>query len=250
VSQAANTQVAQGRDTPDIAANGGIDVAAEASATPIRILPGNGRIRFEVTKGESEFIVGRAVHDWKIDGDRYELRSVIETTGIVALFADVRLGQTSVGHIDAGGLHPDTFQDNRKDGQYRSEFDWAHGRLMLSNGNIVPLEIGAQDILSMFYQLALYPLDEPDLAMMVTTGRKCERYVFKVERDVELWLNRATDDASIRAYHLSYRGREAEGVDVWLARDMDRLPVKIRYTDRNGGVTEMVAREINYSGKR
>lgn len=234
-----------------------VPAGAEAGNSPAaavgiaaRALPGTGRMSFDVTKGESAFIVGRAVHEWKIDGDRYELKSLIETAGIVALFADVRLGQTSIGRIDAEGLHPETFQDNRKGGQYRSEFDWAHGTLTLSNGNVVPLVPGAQDLLSMFYQFALYPLDGSELSLMVTTGRKFERYVFSVERDVELWVNRATDEAPIRAYHLAYRGRDAEGVDVWLARDMDRLPVKIRYTDRNGGVTEMVAREINYSGKK
>ncbi|HWV19387.1 MAG TPA: DUF3108 domain-containing protein, partial [Rhodocyclaceae bacterium] len=220
------------------------------NGVPARILPGSGRLRFDVLKGEQGFIVGRAEHDWRIDGDRYALTSTMETTGIVALFADVRLGQLSVGRIDAGGLHPDAFQDNRKDGRYRSEFDWERGTLTLSNGKVMPLAAGAQDILSMFYQFALYPLDTPELTLMVTTGRKFERYVFRIERDVQLWLNRATDEAPIWTYHLSYRGREAEGVDVWLARDKERLPVKIRYTDRKGGVTEMVAHEVEYSGNK
>lgn len=220
------------------------------NGVPARILPGSGRLRFDVLKGEQGFIVGRAEHDWRIDGDRYSLTSTMETTGIVALFADVRLGQLSVGRIDADGLHPDAFQDNRKDGRYRSEFDWERGTLTLSNGKVMPLAAGAQDILSMFYQFALYPLDTPELTLMVTTGRKFERYVFRIERDVQLWLNRATDEAPIWTYHLSYRGREAEGVDVWLARDKERLPVKIRYTDRKGGVTEMVAHEVEYSGNK
>jgi len=220
------------------------------NGVPARALPGSGRLRFDVLKGEQGFIVGRAEHDWRIDGDRYALTSTMETTGIVALFADVHLGQLSVGRIDAEGLHPDAFQDNRKDGRYRSVFDWERGELTLSNGKVMPLAPGAQDLLSMFYQFALYPLDTPELALMVTTGRKFERYVFRIERDVELWLNRATDDAPIWTYHLSYRGREAEGVDVWLARDKARLPVKIRYTDRKGGVTEMVAQEVEYSGNQ
>lgn len=244
-------------DVPTQASGGGGKAGSGAPALrggnedgPARVLPGSGRLRFDVLKGEGGFIVGRAEHDWRIDGDRYALSSTMETTGIVALFADVRLGQLSVGRIDADGLHPDAFQDNRKDGRYRSEFDWERGTLTLSNGKVMPLAPGAQDLLSMFYQFALYPLDTPELALMVTTGRKFERYVFRIERDVELWLNRATDDAPIWTYHLSYRGREAEGVDVWLARDKARLPVKIRYTDRRGGVTEMVAQEVEYSGNQ
>ena len=206
-------------------------------------------MRFAVTKGEGGFIVGRAVHDWKVDGERYELKSVIETTGVVALFADVRLGQLSIGRIDAEGLHPETFRDNRKDGQYRSEFDWAQGTLKLHNGTSVPLQAGAQDLLSVFYQLGLYSLDTPEIALMVTNGRKFERYVFRIEADVPLMLNPRAEGQLTVTYHLSYRGREQEAVDVWLARDLNRLPVKIRYTDRKGGVTEMYAEEINYLGK-
>src|SRR5690606_11507569 len=116
------------------------------------ILPGSGRLRFDVLKGEQGFIVGRPEHDWRIGGDRYALTSTIETTGIVALFADVHLGQLSVGRIDADGLHPDAFQDNRKDGRYRSEFDWERVALTMSNGKVRPQATDAQDLMSMIHQ--------------------------------------------------------------------------------------------------
>lgn len=220
--------------------------------SPDRALPGSGHMRFLVTKGEGGFIVGRAVHDWKVEGDRYELHSTIETAGLVSLFVDVKFGQTSIGHVDAQGLHPDTFLDVRKDGQYRSEFDWAQGRLRLSNGSSVALASGSQDLLSMFYQLGLIrlpPLTGDTVTLMVTTGRKYERYVFHVDGEESLMLNPNTDEHLTPTYHLSYRGREQEGVDVWLARDLARLPVKIRYTDRKGGVTEMIAQSIEYQGQ-
>lgn len=231
-------------------AAGGNDTKPSGGAPVLsRTLGGSGHMRFAVTKGDAGFIVGRALHDWKVDGDRYELKSTIETTGIVALFADVRLGQVSTGRIDAEGLHPETFRDNRKDGQYRSEFDWTQGTLKLNNGTVVPLAPGAQDLLSMFYQLGLYPLDGPELSLMVTNGRKFERYVFRVQADVPLMLNPNAEGRLTPTYHLSYRGREQEAVDVWLAKELNRLPVRIRYTDRKGGVTEMYAEEINYPGK-
>jgi hypothetical protein len=234
---------------PDVSGGSNASPAPVASALAAsRMLAGSGHMRFGVTKGDQGFIVGRALHDWKVEGDRYELRSVIETTGIVALFADVRLGQVSTGKINAGGLQPETFRDNRKDGQYRSEFDWAQGTLKLNNGTVVPLVPGAQDLLSMFYQLGLYPLDGPELALMVTNGRKFERYVFRVEAEVPLMLSPRGEGRLVVTYHLSYRGREEEAVDVWLARDLNRLPVRIRYTDRKGGVTEMHAEEINIPG--
>lgn len=251
-SQAGDSAAVATASPAPSAAGAGRSDAKPASGGPVlsRTLAGSGHMRFSVTKGDAGFIVGRAVHDWKVDGDRYELKSVIETTGIVAVFADVRLGQSSSGRIDAEGLHPETFRDNRKDGQYRSEFDWAQGTLKLNNGSVVPLVPGAQDLLSMFYQMGLYPLDGPELAMMVTTGRKFERYVFRVEADVPVMLNPRAEGRLAKTYHLSYRGREEEAVDVWLSQDLNRLPVKIRYTDRKGGVTEMYAEEINYPGMK
>ncbi|HWU84060.1 MAG TPA: DUF3108 domain-containing protein, partial [Rhodocyclaceae bacterium] len=234
---------------------------ATASATPpsaplpqsVHALPGSGHMRFAVTKGEGGFIIGSAVHDWTVADGRYELRSRIETVGLVALFVDVKLGQVSRGHIDAEGLHPDTFQDNRKDGQYRSSFDWADRRLTLSNGTVLslgPEARDAQDLLSMFYQLGLYPLAAgQELALMVTTGRKFERYAFRVEGEEDLMLNPRTDERLTPTWHLVYRGRDSEAVDVWLARDLARLPVKIRYTDRKGGITEMTAENVDYAGK-
>lgn len=224
--------------------------AAEAPATagpvvPLRSLPEKGSTRFVVTKGESAFPVGRAIHSWQLEGDRYTLQSTIETTGIVSLFANVRLSQTSRGQLVANGLRPEEFRDERKGGRYRADFDWANGSILLGNGSTQPLSAGAQDLLSMFYQFALYPLDTPEVAMMVTTGSKFERYVFAVSADVPL----TAGDKQVMTYHLRYRGPDGEGVEVWLARDRDRLPVKIRYVDRKGGLTELLAEEIANQGK-
>ncbi len=241
-----------------VPATAGPGADARGAGVPARALPASGRLHFVVTKGEQAFVVGQAVHAWTVEGDRYELNSTIETTGLIALFTNVRLGQSSSGQIVEGGLRPLSFRDNRKDGSYRADFDWAQQRLQLGNGSSLPLAEGAQDVLSMFYQFALYPLDMPELTLMVTTGRKFERYVFKVEADVPLTLRGHTADSAdgqteertLATYHLSYRGRDAEGVDVWLARDLDRLPVKIRYVDRKGGLTELQADQIVYPGMR
>lgn len=56
------------------------------------VLFGIGCMSFDVIKGESVFIVGWVVYEWKIDGDCYELKSLIEMVGIVVLFVDVWLG--------------------------------------------------------------------------------------------------------------------------------------------------------------
>lgn len=239
-----------------------VPAASTIPAQPVvvRAMPGSGRISFDVNKGEQGFVIGRAVHEWTIDGDRYQIHSHMETVGIVALFADVQLDQTSSGHVDADGLHPDTFRDNRRDGQYQSDFDWTTNTLRLANGTVLPVTPGAQDLLSVFYQMALYPLDTPEFTVLVTTGRKLEQYAFHVEANVPLVLhpvagnaadgNGETEEAPIMTWHLTYRDTDGERVEVWLARDDARLPVKLRYVDHHGGTLELVARNLNYSGKQ
>lgn len=49
-------------------------------------LPERGRIVYRVDRGDSNFEIGRARHEWEIADDLYHLRSVVETTGLVWLF--------------------------------------------------------------------------------------------------------------------------------------------------------------------
>lgn len=215
------------------------------AAAPTRALPASGRMRFSVSKGEGAFIVGEAIHEWAVEGDHYTLLSTMQSTGLVALFKTVKLGQSSRGLIDANGLKPLQFRDDRKAGQYRADFDWDKGSIQLGSGEQLPLAAGAQDVLSMFYQLALYPLDQPELSMMVTTGSKFERYTLKVEPNVHVQIR----DQDMLTYHVTYQGRESERIEVWLAQAWGRLPIKLRYVDRTGGITELLAEEVNYAGK-
>lgn len=215
--------------------------AIEASAAPIRTLPGAGRVRFSVFKGDNGFVVGQAIHEWHIDGDRYVLESSTETTGLVALFRSVRIVQHSTGTLTRDGLQPLEFVAERNGTTERANFDWQAMKVSMSNGNTASLQSGAQDFISMFYQFALYSLDAPEVTVMVCTGRKYERYVFQVLGVETLTIG----GRAVSAYHLQTRAGDVEATEVWLAREFQQLPVKIRYTDRKGDSYQLVADEIS-----
>jgi len=211
-------------------------------------LPHHGRIRFVVTRGDQGFVIGQSLHRWSHDGKTYTLSNVTETTGIAALFRPVRVTQTSVGDISEDGLRPREFRTG-KDGIAgdAASFDWTPMRLMLTAGSPreVALRPGAQDMLSMFYQLsARYPAMPRGVnEVMVATGRKFERYAFEVLREEML----ASPRGELRTLHLR-TSAGVEAIDIWAGLDLRGLPVKIRYTDRQGESFDQVADEIEFDG--
>ncbi len=224
-------------------------VAAPPAAPLSEIaLPRRGSIRFVVSRGDQSFVIGQSVHRWSHDGASYTLRNVTETTGIAALFRPVQVTQVSEGSIGAEGLRPREFRTG-KDGipGDAARFDWAGMKLGLSAGNQreVPLVTGAQDMLSMFYQLsAVFPLMPRDLnEIMVATGRKFERYAFEVLREDSV----AMKHGEMRTLHLR-TAAGAEAIDIWLGLDLHGLPLKIRYTDRQGESYDQVAEDIEFEG--
>ncbi|MDR0479152.1 MAG: DUF3108 domain-containing protein, partial [Burkholderiaceae bacterium] len=137
-----------------------LTLAWPALAEPTSSLPHYARITYRVTYGEGGIVGGRAVQELRHDGSRYSMSSSMETVGIVRLFKEARLINVSTGSIVAGGLRPDEFSITRNnDKTEKAMFDWAANEVRLDNGNQYPLEPGTQDLLSLFGQLAILPLD-------------------------------------------------------------------------------------------
>jgi hypothetical protein len=87
-------------------------------------LPGKGRLRYVITRGEGGFVVGQAVHSWEHDGFTYKLQSVTETTGLAAVFKPARVFQSSRGEVTDDGLRPLEFRHERVGGIDTASFDW------------------------------------------------------------------------------------------------------------------------------
>jgi hypothetical protein len=228
-------------------------VAEEAPEAPIP-LPHKGRIRFGVykgDKGERSLLVGRSLHEWQHDGKRYRLTATLETVGIAALFKNVKILQSSEGGFLKGELKPTLFHYDRGDGDVvESSFDWTAKSVTLQNGQVAAIGDGAEDMLSMFYQLMQAAQRGEGFVMAVANGRKVERYAFE-------WLGEETLDikaGSLRCWHVRVRsavggagdGKGADVTEVWLGKDVAGLPVRIRYTDRKGEVGDQIAEQIEY----
>jgi len=210
---------------------------------PVRpLLPANGVIRFAIFMGSQGFQIGRAEHRWEFTEDgRYHLFGMTETSGLAALFKSIRFENESSGRLVAGGLQPELYR-TRKNGQDANEnadFDWTAAAVHLSRGDktqaIIP---GTQDILSLNYQLAYLTRPEAGTTVGVVTGRKYERHALDSLGEENL----VTPAGHFRALHLRAMGDNV--TEIWIALDRNRLPVKIRFTDKKGDIYEQVATEI------
>ena len=226
------------------------EIAPEMSSTATRppaepakpILPATGTIRFAIYKESLGLQIGRAEHRWEFTEDgSYRLIGITETSGLAALFKPVRLQTESRGRMVAGGMQPDSYRTlkNGKDANENADFDWATGAVTLSrDGSVRPIAPGTQDILSLNYQLAYLGKLAEGSTLGVVTGKKYERYAIDSLGEEEI----ETPAGRFRTLHL--RAMTDSVTEIWIALDRQRLPVKIRFTDKKGESFEQVATEL------
>jgi hypothetical protein len=210
------------------------------SAKPL--LPATGTIRFAIYKESLGLQIGRAEHRWEFSEDgRYRLIGITETSGLVSLFKPIRIETESSGRLVAGGLQPETYRSlkNGRDANENADFDWSTAEVRLSrDGSVRPIAPGTQDILSLNYQLAYLGDLAGGSVFGVVTGKKYERYQVDSLGEEEI----ETPAGRFRTLHL--RAMTDNVTEVWIALDHDRLPVKIRFTDKKGDSFEQVATEL------
>jgi hypothetical protein len=217
--------------------------ADEPSVAGEARLPGRIVIDFTLIRGEQGLVVGRMHHEWQVTDDQYTLTSTAEATGVFSLFLPGVLLQVSRGLITREGLKPLSFWIQRGQRQDRTEsasFDWGAGSLRFGRSGeekTVPLPAGSQDVLSVFYQLALTAPHNGVLELPVTNGRKFDRYRYRVvgEETLDTPLGPLVTE---RLERIQAPGEDA--LTLWLARDYHWLPVRLRFVDRRGEVAEQV----------
>ena len=211
-------------------------------------LPHRGRIRFSVAQGPDGFVLGKTTHEWHHDNHTYSMTGTTETTGLAALFRPMKIVQSSEGGFAKGALRPREFRDDRGDGTVNTaSFDWDKLQVTLNGQQEVSIADGAEDLLSMFYQLTQAAMRGEGFEMAIATGRKVERYAFEWldEEDITVMAGR------FHAWHVRVHAVSGakDITEVWLGQEVAGLPVKIRQTDRKGGIVDLQAEEIDYEGK-
>ena len=93
---------------------------------------------------------------------------MIETTGLVRLLRTLFIEMESLGRYTEAGLQPEVFairRDTRKPRE-RAFFDWEMMRIKVGNRGDQVLDTGAQDLLSLYYQLGFLELPTTEQASL------------------------------------------------------------------------------------
>ncbi len=223
----------------------GASTAAPQPPLPPASPPGAADLLYEVSGQAKGLRYSAQAHlRWQPNGTRYTAELEIN-----AFLVGSRM-QTSSGHLNAQGLAPERFGDRRRGTEKATHFDHAGQRIRYSsNAPDTPLLPGAQDRLSVFLQLAALFQAQPDgypagqtLRLQVAGTGDAQTWSFQVGPQETL----ALPAGNVNARRLTRPPRREfdSTVDIWLAPELQHLPVRIRITEHNGDMADQQLRQL------
>lgn len=190
---------------------------------------------------------GQSAIDWRHDSRSYQLTLETRTplTGVL-------LHEKSEGSLDRHGLAPARYSSRRLlKPTTVTRFDRAAGEIDFGgNGDTHPLVGGEQDRVSVLWQLASMMRARP---AAFTTGSRWDFFVAG-QRDGDPWTFEVRAPQKLRSplgeldtLHMVYVPDDPANkmqVDVWFAPTQDWLPVRIRFSEKNGDFIEQSLERI------
>lgn len=212
--------------------------AAQEEVHPAHPLPRHARLTFMVYNGQSHFQIGTIQQELETGEGSYTLKATTQTVGIARMFKNYQLTQSSRGKIGKQGLVPNTFEEEKfNDGakeNVKATFDWTTRKILFSHGGSAELPDGAQDMLSIFYNLSQHPFTSDVISLAVSNGKKLEQYEFEINPDAEI----TTPLGKLKTVHLRKLHAKGEsGFEIWLGLEYRLLPVKYRLVEPSGEVS-------------
>lgn len=214
---------------------------------PVVVPPAPRRVEmdYQILRGAGGSSVGRVKRTFQLESEgRYVLHSVAEATGLISLFYTGKYEEHSEGQVTDRGLQPQSYRLKRGSGKVQAaSFDWQAHTVTLDSGSnhaVVQIADGAQDMLSFLYQFMFAaPLDE--MLITVANGRKLKTYSYGFEGEAQV----ETRMGKLRTWHIAKSAADGDDkMELWLAEDYRYLPVKIRQTEKDGTVTELLATSL------
>ncbi len=214
---------------------------SEPTLTPHPLLPKHAQLSFAVFRGTDGFRVGEIQHRMDIADGRYSIQATTQTTGLARWFKSYNLNQNSSGTVVTQGLKPESFSEEKNDsGSMKiltASFDWHEHVLRFSHGGDTSLHEGAQDSLSILYQLSQLSINREWVQVSISNGKKLENYILKITLDENI----STAIGELKTVHLHKMHDAGEpGLEIWLAMEYRLLPVKIQYFEPDGTVAASI----------
>ena len=204
-------------------------VAPVSSASP----PSRVDIAYEVLRDGSR--VAEVAERFELGNGRYRIVETWRGLGFYALAGEIV--RSSHGTLGPAGLRPTEFTDERsRRAPARADFDWAAGKLTLRRKGEVRIErlpADAQDRVSLLLALALSPPRGEPAVFSVTDGGGVSRYVFDSAGTERIKVP-AGEYEALKVVRRPDGPADARVTQIWLARALGGLPVRVLLVDEDG----------------
>ncbi len=212
---------------------------AAMAAPPQRL-----QVVYEVSR--SGFVIAEIVERLEHGDGKYELSETMKGRGLLALRGSIK--RSSRGNVDAAGLRPIEFIDERTGRQTaRANFDWSAKTLTMQfreGPEVQPLPPNAQDRLSFLLAFAFAPPGAQPVKMSVADGGGVSRYVFAVVGRERLKIPAGEFDA-VKVARLKDGPEDRRSTEIWLAPSQGYIPIRMLVTDKDGTQLDQVAIKIS-----
>ena len=219
-----------------------IFVGAMMSTIAMAAPPQRVTIQYEMSRNGSA--MAEVSETLQHDGRTYSVSSEVQGKGIYALMGVLR--RSSKGAIDASGLKPAEFRDQRGNrAPVVAKFDWAKRTIVQErDGKSETLEMPAvlHDPLSMAYTFSFVPLSAREIRFTRADGKGVTPFRFVVVGTEKL----KTPAGEMPALHLSKErdGPEDKETDIWLASERNFLPLRILVVEKDGTRIDQIVTHI------
>jgi len=229
------------------------DPVTQVAPALLSLPPPSASYLLDVTRTESNLANpyhGSGKIRWNHDNKNYTMQIEI---GIDMLFTTVRLYRMqSEGTIEEAGIKPRTVTETRrKKSAMTTQFNYDDKTISFSaDPAVIPLTEGVQDKITVLMQLA--SIGNADLSqfqpgkemnMQVAEEKEAHLHQFVVLGQETI----ASKLGQLVTWHIvrpPRPGLYSSRIDVWLAPELNWLPVQIRNTESNGAVTTQTIRQI------
>jgi len=226
----------------------GLAVIASAAAGRTVNVPAHVEIKYRVSMGSLK--IGEGTDVFEHSGDSYSVVSESKTAGLAAMLYELNIRREAKGKITPEGLRPRSFSESRNGKFKRSAtFDWEANQVELKDGDApkqtVPLPPNTWDATSFAWNFAFAPASDKDFNIHLTDGRRVTSYRYAIVGRETL----STDVGELATLHVKkvLEGDDKRAFDVWLALERSFVPVRIRYTEKDGTAFDSVVEAINVS---
>jgi hypothetical protein len=215
--------------------------APTAAAQPASCPAGNDwpakvRLEYDVTASRGPFSInGESVLVFERNGATYSINLETDSAAIY------HMRQTSRGSVEPGGLRPDEYVEMRgKRTPVTTTFDWSAKSVTFSVApdSTAETQPGLQDRATLPLQLAWLQRATPaatsfDVPLTGSRSVGVARFARQGVESVKVSLGTLEAVRFERA-----AGHEQDRIEAWFSAEWCGLPVRIRYTDKNGSIID------------